>query len=1018
MKKTFKLMLAFALVALGSTSAWAVKVNGDAFAYGYYNYQVQADPDASNNLKVAITSIRAGYESNVNVAGELSIPTTFDMPDLDITYHVSVTGFAAATFQNLTNVTSVSIPATFTEIPANAFMGCTNISSITFAAGSQVRTIGANAFGTTRITNFDFSPCVKLAELVDETFVEPGQNNSFITTITLPSQPYFKHINGAFKNLTNLATLNGLENTYVTEIIDNAFTGTKLKSISLPATVKYIASNALGGTTVESLTINVRDLEYLGGGSVGASPAYAWTPTAAATNLFAAATNATLKSLSLTGTLKGQISANAFLGCTGLQTATGLSGALDLTTVTFGSKATIEGSAFEGCTGITSLTIGDIANNETGTYTIQADAFKGCTGLTTVNIGNISTANAIEDGAFAGCTNLATVILSNISAAGAIADNAFVADKANDTDATKNKLASVTIGDLTAIGAIGAASFGKLLKDVTIGSVVANGTVIPAGAFVWANVKKTTLSLATATGKYISQSSADNANPAIAGGAFDFSAVVGAAGWVATDNPVITIGEISSKGGAFEVAAITSPTVNIQTLTFSGDIAANGLSNATNDGLLSGAAYAGLTAITFNGKIGAAGLATGIFANCKAIATFNFAGELAAGAVAAGAFDASGLAAATINYTCADVDDYTVNPFDNNAFSAAATDATARFMSLNVTDADLLAEFKDDVYGIGTNDAIRTSNAFDIFLVTFPTAIVTPPAMTFPAYVGKNASSVAWARYDDFGAWTVDINTDYDVNSLGALTNGPKVQRYQTIDGTKVKVTLYGVYTDEDDNAKLSTVYMVPLKVTAGYYEVSATNAKTIIAKVESRGDAFAAGTTLHVPFTDAYAVANNSVWTDLPVNEFTYSNKVHTHQQLWDAVAGYEDIWGGLAIGATNAFAPYALFVMNNPASANFTGFDISRITFTEGNAAYLGNGWYYTILKSYDKKENTAEASARIVWLDDDEATAIFGVKEEAVKTAADKFNGAIYNLQGVRVDESYKGIVIKNGKKYLQK
>ncbi|MBR1519908.1 MAG: leucine-rich repeat protein [Bacteroidaceae bacterium] len=1005
MKKTLKFALLTAIAVLSSTSAWAVKVSGDTFAYGYYNYQVAANPDASNNLKVNILGIRTGYEDQVNKAGNLEIPTTFDMVDLDIEYHVSVVAFAATTFQNLTAVTGVTIPATFTDIPANAFKGCTNITSITFAAGSQVRTIGANAFGTTRITNFDFSPCVKLAELVDETFVEPGQNNSFITTITLPAQPYFKHINGAFKNLTNLATLNGLENTYVTEIIDDAFTGTKLKNINLPATVKYIASNALKGSVVESLSINVRDLEYLGGGSVGASPTYTWTTTPATKNLFGAATNTTLKSLSLTGTLKGQISANAFLGCTALQTATGLSGALDLTTVTFGSKATIEGSAFEGCTGITSLTIGDIANNETGTFTIQGDAFKGCTGLTAVTIGNISTANAVEDGAFAGCTNLATVTLGNISAAGAINDNAFVADKVNYTTAANNKLATVTIGDITAANAIGAASFGKLLKDVTIGSVVANGTAIPAGAFVWAKISAATLNLAATTGKYISQSSADPANPAIGADAFDMSAITGLA---ATEvYPAITIGEIRSKGGAFDTDAITSP-ASIKTLTFAGDIAANGIDVE----LLSAAA---LTAITFNGKIGAAGLATGSFANQTNIVTFNFAGELAAGAVAAGAFDASGLGAATvvINYTCADVDDYTVNPFDNNAFSASAADNTTRFISINVADADLLAEFKDATYGIGDNAVTgATSDVFDIFLVTFPTDPVTPMAMTFPAYVGKNASSVAWGRYDDFGAFAVDANPDYTT----ALTNGVKVQRYQTIGTTtKVKVTLYGVYTDEDDNAKVSTVYMVPLKVKDGYYEVANTNAKTVIVKVESRGDAFAAGTTLHVPFTDV--ATNNSVWTDLPTNEFTYSTQVNTHQQLWDNVTGYEDIWNGLAAG-TNGLAPYALFVMNNPASANFTGFDISRITFTETNAAYLGNGWYYTILKSYDKAANEAEAHARIVWLDDDEATAIFGVKEETVKTAADKFNGAIYNLQGVRVDESYKGIVIKNGKKYLQK
>ena len=30
----------------------------------------------------------------------------------------------------------------------------------------------------------------------------------------------------------------------------------------------------------------------------------------------------------------------------------------------------------------------------------------------------------------------------------------------------------------------------------------------------------------------------------------------------------------------------------------------------------------------------------------------------------------------------------------------------------------------------------------------------------------------------------------------------------------------------------------------------------------------------------------------------------------------------------------------------------------------------------------------------------------------------DGAIYNLSGQRVDDSYKGIVIKNGKKYYQK
>ena len=44
----------------------------------------------------------------------------------------------------------------------------------------------------------------------------------------------------------------------------------------------------------------------------------------------------------------------------------------------------------------------------------------------------------------------------------------------------------------------------------------------------------------------------------------------------------------------------------------------------------------------------------------------------------------------------------------------------------------------------------------------------------------------------------------------------------------------------------------------------------------------------------------------------------------------------------------------------------------------------------------------------------TSIQNVEVVNVKPA----NNYIYNLRGQRVDESYKGIVIKNGKKYLNK
>ncbi len=69
---------------------------------------------------------------------------------------------------------------------------------------------------------------------------------------------------------------------------------------------------------------------------------------------------------------------------------------------------------------------------------------------------------------------------------------------------------------------------------------------------------------------------------------------------------------------------------------------------------------------------------------------------------------------------------------------------------------------------------------------------------------------------------------------------------------------------------------------------------------------------------------------------------------------------------------------------------------------------GGFYVYAKA------AAGARLNVVWLDgseEEEATAI-----KAVKTAAEK--GAIYNLAGQKVNAAYKGVVIKDGKKYIQK
>ena len=97
------------------------------------------------------------------------------------------------------------------------------------------------------------------------------------------------------------------------------------------------------------------------------------------------------------------------------------------------------------------------------------------------------------------------------------------------------------------------------------------------------------------------------------------------------------------------------------------------------------------------------------------------------------------------------------------------------------------------------------------------------------------------------------------------------------------------------------------------------------------------------------------------------------------------------------------------------------------------LGCGWVVgtTILKEVEVLEKTSTAGVRSAKPAKDADDTIYNLSgqkvnasykgiiiqngKKAVKTAK-ATDGAIYNLAGQKVDSSYKGIVIKNGKKYI--
>lgn len=991
MKKNFKFMLSAVLAVFGLSNASAQELHaGSTVTDAYYKYTLLDAPVMTETDKytanVELTAIRDG--KNPVVAGAIYLPangvltTTYGSEE----YTLTLTQIkASAPLRNLDTATKVEIPATIKALPASCFEGCSAMTEIKFAASSQVESIGTHAFATTKITKFDFTNCVKLAQLPDEVFVQAGLSNTYITEVTVPVSPLFKHINGAFQNLTKLAKINKLDESWIQEVKASAFKGTELEELNLPGNaLKYIDKEALKDMSkLKKLSIGVGKLLYLGGGTVNAD--YSFTVGAATTNLFGEATNTTLEELNLTGELMGKVCSNAFLGCTGLKGSKENLTAqlLDLTPMTLGSTGTIQENAFKGCTSLKAVKVGNIANNETTGYTIAGGAFADCNNLATVTVGNISTVKAIGVGAFG------------------------------------TKVSAVTIGNITSAGAIDAADTFTGVKEVTIGSVIASDAAIAAGAFVWGDVDNAFLKLATGTGEYLSQTSANSAKPAIAAGAFDFHGV-GAAD--ATIMPSITIGKIYSKGGAFAAGAIKKATGAFAAVKFAGDIADNGLNVAIFDA--TGAA----TALTFTGAIGIGGIATGAFANQETLSALTFEGLLAEKAVAAGAFyDDASLASPilTVAYKKTGIPDYTVNPFDKHAFDSQTTAVvgTTRTIKFTVLDENLMANFKDAAVGL------ETDGQFDIYLVYFYEDPELIP-LTFRVYQ-NGTSNIAWGRYD-LGKFAVEKGPKDAKNyPYATVTDGMVIPRFvevrtgkgESAKTAKVKLTLYGSYGDENPNAIVdgktdpgqSVVYMVPLRVYNGDYLIRPTNSKTIIVKAELISGEWVEK-DIEIPYTDVdFGTVKNSVYQTLPAfgaeggwNKNT-SGDVVTTQILWDRTqpANY-DVWGG-AYDHNLDYAPYAIYSLSNP--ANYKGCDVVKVL-VNSTSGKIGLNWYYMFMRHFGE----TSAAARVIWMSDDDATAIFDVKENAKVAVED---GVMYNLQGVRISAPAKGqLYIMNGKKYIGK
>lgn len=209
----------------------AVRMVATAGYYDYYWYKSDEDSYPEGNLGSSWFDLNEDETGYTVITGETTsdqfptdgnvvIPETWEgKPVTAISYHA---------FQDCTQLTSVTIPASVTEILASAFSNCDNLANLKFKDNSNLTYIGSSAFsncsslagtidipgGLTIIEGYTFSGCSKLTEIVLPSTVEQiamyaFQSCSSLKGVTIP-QNVIKIWQGAFAGCTGL-TASGSE---------------------------------------------------------------------------------------------------------------------------------------------------------------------------------------------------------------------------------------------------------------------------------------------------------------------------------------------------------------------------------------------------------------------------------------------------------------------------------------------------------------------------------------------------------------------------------------------------------------------------------------------------------------------------------------------------------------------------------------------------------------------------------------------------------------------------------------
>ena len=419
-------------------------------------------------------------------------------------------------FENRTDLRTVMIPDSVTEIEAYSFNNCTNLSNVTLS--KSLKYMGGRAFGSCeKITQIEipksldncgnsgyasyhgpFGACSGLKKITFEEGATEVSNGLFrgctgLEEINIPDG-VTKIESSSFEDCINLVSVNIPDS--VIKIGNEAFAGCKkIESINIPDSVTEIGGSTFANCSKLSNVKLSKNLEYMGGRAFGSCEKITQIEIpksldncgnsgyASYHGPFGACSG--LKKIIFEEGTK-EISNNLFRGCTGLEEISIPASVIKIERYTFADCTNlknvyfsngvknVENNAFTNCTSLTKVNIPDtvdsIGNSAFSGCTnlievhlpdklkeTASDTFSGCKKLTTINFP--STLTTIGDSAFSGCESLTEAILP--SGVEKIGSNAF-----KNCKAMKKAVVPDTVSSIGSSAFYGC----EALTDITLGS--------------------------------------------------------------------------------------------------------------------------------------------------------------------------------------------------------------------------------------------------------------------------------------------------------------------------------------------------------------------------------------------------------------------------------------------------------------------------------------------------------------------------------------------------------------------